>query len=238
MARGGPDFGAIGPRVLGAPALDPGELAVRLGSPVALDRLGNVLLMASGGELVRWASEALGSATVDAVPLPSLGFGYAARLFTSANLDKAAVNLYAPNISAGGIGVEAVWTPLDLGDARPRTGMVVDDGTNRMFAGVRWNPSTGDYETEDDTGTWVAAPVQPADLATQLWQSWKVVIDPATQTFIRVLINGLDIGVSGDALQVVASTNPRINTHFTVDGFGATDWLGYLAALITTVNEI
>lgn len=238
MARGAPDFGAATPRELTAPALDPGELAARLGSAVRFDRLGFVVQIVDGWGL-GGEENTLGGATARIDMVPPVGGlpGYVARMEVGANGHSANVRTTIPYLGDVGAGVEAVWKDGGTGPPDVRLTLNADDGSTLVQAGVRWDETAGQWEYTDSNGSSVATPTQADDPIGDGWNWIKVAVDPATGKYLRGVANGTELGLAGIDANTVASISRSIEGVFGVIGYDAGVRHAYVAQMIHTVNE-
>ena len=131
MARGGPDYGASSARYTIFPVTDLGELAVRLGSPVAYDRQGNVIYTESfENGLAGWDTDTSGAgASVDVSFGRGVHGAWAGRLV--AGSDAAPID-HVVSVDAAVAGSVSDWI---VGVAVPGTGSTVNGGN----MSTRWS---------------------------------------------------------------------------------------------------
>lgn len=239
MARGGPDFGAINPRELTAPALDPGELAVRLGSPVVWDRRGFVLRMITGAtplQALRVSEVGSAESHIQARPTP-LG-PYCWRFTTTGPGDSIEVQELVPYTGAAGSGYELMFRPRDPG-VTIQTDLLLRDGAAGARGGLRLDGSGGSgVEFLDSSATWTATPTQPAVYPVSGgWHVFKWAMD--TSTYLYAELDGLDLGIAAEAVDDQGATSERsiqVGLDFTGSGFVTGETL--VAGMILTTNEV
>lgn len=238
MSRGGPDFGAVAARVLTAPVLDLGELAVRLGGPSVYDRLGAVIGLftadAPAGGLSLTTS---GTGRIDSfVSYSPLG-PYVWRLQAPALNDVAAMTFRLPFLGDAPAGIEVVWKMP--GDDIDRFQLQLDVGTGSARAQTffQWEGSDADWMFFNSSGTFVDSSIQPADPRLSGWHSLKLVADPADQTYIRVVADGEEAGMAGIAGSAALPATRQIDGAVRLLGDGTATTEVEVAAVIVTVNE-
>lgn len=241
MARGLPDFGVSAAVDLTAPAIDPGEMAVRLGSPVVFDRLGFVVHAEIGDRPLTVANLAVSAGgRGDVMAGRGLFGGYGLRLRASSSADSDAT-LFAtlPLVATGGVGCEVVWWS-DADCEAMAANLVVRHGGNRAFTNLRVNYVDGSTEYWTSAGAWTDTPTQPTGLTTAArWHSLKIVQNAVDGTWVRATFDGQELGMRGIAGNVPGNTDHFVQvtaSSVRIDG-SATERDVYVGALIATVNE-
>lgn len=240
MASGHPDWGASGAQALLVPTLDPGDLAVRLGSPVVFDRQGSVIAALAGSAIgpPYWSASGT-NARVDWAPFRSPFGDYCPRLFVGADGETCTVSVPLPYLGDQGGAVEAVFASDNIAHGIVYTMILADDGAGGgAHGGVRWNGDTADWERVTTGGAWAAAPTQPQDMTTGKWYSTKVAVDPAGVTYLRGVVDGQRLGVADVATSTPGLTTKQTQAQFLLEGTASEQSHVYLAALIATVNEV
>lgn len=171
---------------------DLGELAVRLGSPVSLDRRGNVYWIHSFelglGSLHTMSTGA--NADVGVYPYSATGDGMCGGLTPGDAVGNiAGVYNYLPILIAGGWGVEIRFTvPTKLGAFYLRMRHWGSHGCYNYRA--RYDHSTGNIDIQDSDANWqiIGSPgVQPAGM--EIFNLFKLVVDGENQKYERIIFN-------------------------------------------------
>ena len=241
MSRGATDFGATAALPLLAAALDPGELAVRLGSPVVFDRIGNVVYWSLGDE-VRWPlrETANGDGRVDVLAGRGLYGGYGLRLRAGTTQgNETTWRTLLPRVLSGAVGLEMVWWS-DAGiDVVTVEFLDVSSGA-RLRPALRVDYTDDETQHRNSAGTFVATPTQPDVVGTDgRWQQIKLVVDVTAATYVRAVMDGQDLGLDAVAVQDSGSGSAEVELRVVVrmDSAGAQTREVIVGALIFTVNE-
>lgn len=238
MARGGPDFGAVAPRTLTAPALDPGELAARLGSPVVHDRLGFVVGLFTPHQF-GVDSITLTGATARAVLSTRFAWGgsYSMRCYTNGSGHVVSLDQGVAFLGAAGAGLEVVYHRFATLNADIDITYDLHDGTSGIHTQLLWDDSASVWRYIDSAGSLVDTPTQTPGPSDEVFTSMKLTADPATSTYLRALVNGVDLGLRGIACQSLGGTVRRARGFFTVTSDAAAESTVYFNTMIYTVNE-
>ncbi len=241
MAHGTPDYNITAGRQTTHQLTDLGELAVRLGSPIAFDRRGDVM---------SWDDFECATNRYD-VSLDGLGAAVA-RSTERAHSGENSYKLTAGSTAGHGAGLIASEPAI----VRSSVGheilmnlpgtieafyirMVHFDGVNLHRATLRWV----DAANELTYGNAAGADVQFAtgiDLPVNLptWNAFKLVADFVSDRYVRAIVNNVTYDLSGIAVQVAADARaPRVD--FTIQLFGRAGFndIVYVDDVIVTQNE-
>ena len=200
MARGAPDDS----NVLSGETVyrldDMGELAARLGSPVAYNRAGLVLFMDTFEDgLAAWtqASPGLGGHVWPANTKSWQG-GLAAELISGTGaMAHASIAKYQPPIAPTNIGTHAVFA-LDAALHMFEVQVTVGDGVNRYYFFIRYDPPPGllSYRTG------LVAYTQFAICGTLFsdannWHNLKLVVDSSLYQHVRFYLDNIEYSMAG-----------------------------------------
>jgi len=242
MPRGAPDWFSRTPIQTVHPVEDFGEVAVRLGSPVILDRRGRALLVEDFNQLAgKWDTFGDGdNGRVDTTSLAAFTGRRSARFWV--DYDGIGVTTLAANIRfevASRIGVswvasfttdisvmEMLLTVYD-GSFSRRAWVFYDHLAKRLYV-------IGQGVTEHN----VATDYQLAT-AVHMWHSFKVVIDPALNTYRYLKADGVTYDLSAISINPTSSNErPWINLTFRAYINGPIDGVPmYLDSTVVTVDE-
>lgn len=241
MARGAEDFGAVAPQTLTGPALDPGELAVRLGSPVAWNRLGRVIYMITGDRMPgAGLADNPGTGRIDRIAGGGLFGGYGIRIRAAASsINEASVSVRLPRITAGIVGLEILWfngSFIRAAEIR----LEAESDAITTTTGLRYNTAVARIQYLDSAGSWVSTPTQPEGQGTiGRWRQLKLVQDADAGTYVRGIFDGVDLGIDGIAGDPTGQTDTDLSivvASNNVDGAAGNAEI-MLGALIVTVDE-
>lgn len=209
MPHGTPDYGVSAARSTIFPVIDLGELAVRLGSPSAYDRQGNVFYLDSfENGLAGWNTATSGSGgSVGASFGRGLHTAWAGHLVPGSDADR-----YA-EISRGfsfpvlsNIGVEVAFT---LAPQLQDVIIYLDfyTGALRLRYGFRYDKAVGQGYIWIASGAWqaVGSPAQ-ALVDDKLFIPTKFVADPITPRYLRLLVGLGSLSVSSYGPQSTVDT--------------------------------
>lgn len=217
------------------------ELAVRLGSPVAYDRRGQVVFVENfehGWGL--WSITYQGADYAHALdPTTSMSGGYSFKL-TAGNASGAyaGINMIRALAPTGKMGLEFVFSInalLNYVGGR----LVIVDGARMYTAEVRYGLATNRLELWNHSGAFespvATAPVTPGK---GRYSTLKFVIDTATQKYERVLFNDVETDLTAysyyDDGVVLAK---RIEVEITNYGRVGNNDIAYIDDIIVTLAE-
>jgi len=220
---------------------DLAELAVRLGSPVAYDRRGDVIWYDQFDyEVNNWflfLGDA-GDAVTAVTTYPYIG-KYAAKLLTAgAALRGAGISghLAPPIVNKWGIEC-AVWFKQDYDSFTVQ--LIYQPGAVAYSTYVRLVDATGKIEIYDENGAWQEVGVfQTSSWSYALYHHLKLVVDFENECYSRVMLDAQDIDLSAYPLYSAAGGGVPINSFYIKfhGRVGQSDYaqLGYV---IVTANE-
>lgn len=209
MSHGVPDFGATAGGKTTYQLTDLAEQAVRLGSIVTFDRLGDVAALddfESG--LGRIYKDTAGTGASVTLTAGSSRSGLLACLLTAGSTGShyAGVSKRAPMMAPGKHGVEVSWA-TGLTVSSLRLGIIIYDGETYYYGAIQWVGSSGDIEYCDKNGDWqtlVSALVLIKNV--YYWHTMKLTIDPVGGVYGRCLIDGTGVAVGDYPLYSVPSS--------------------------------
>jgi len=241
MAKGQPDFGQYAPTETIVSISDLGELAARLGSIVTFDRRGNVIWFDDfEGGVGKWESYLVGTgASLAACALYSRNGAFSAELLKGdKTTDHAQMSHYWPYPVLSKLGCEISFTSND-NITYIEFRQYIFDGTNRHHAELRYDTANNKLQYLDEDGNY-------QDLATglvllsgfYLFNTIKVVIDPATQQYVRVILNDVEYDMSGIDYRLTANAaSPYWIQTVKIDEGIAAAYGIYVDDVILTQNE-
>ena len=217
------------------------ELAVRLGSPVAYDRRGQVFLAEDFEQgWARWVSHIQGVGAASALdPTTSATGGYCVKCTAGTTLGKYSYILFRRGVlPVGRLGIEFSF-------AVPGTvsfvflNLSLDDGVALHPLKFRW------YLVGTDLQIYVATTGMTsvgtgilADAHKQRFNTLKGVADLTTGKYVRLLFNQQEIDISDYAIPTAgAGVRPRITVEAGVYGTGGADEIVYIDDVILTFGE-
>ncbi len=214
MSHGSRDWSSYGLKSTVHNLQDLAELAARLGSINTFDRRGDVIWMDDFEDNInKWQQSA--SAHGGSIALSSdtaRNGGKSAKLVTgNVNGDVSQISIIRPAVPGSGIGAEVSWNfhydvePFELH-------LFWYTGTRAYIGQFRVWDLTGNVDVYDKTLGWVTILTQgllPANLGAFL--TCKMVIDPTTGKYKRLIFGGTEIDLSAYTLYTSSSTNtPQI----------------------------
>lgn len=193
MPHGTPDWGHTGPKETTFGLDDLGEHAVRLGSPVAWDRRGDVIwatIFAEGpSEVYLHPKDAASNVALWAGETRQGAFCILLQPGPLAT-DWAAVEKYLPLPVISGWGFEFSFSSFET-VASVQGEINAWDAGAEFNAGIRVDLVNDDLLYLDNTGTYVwFANTQPFSPIYNVYHVLKFVIDHLSQTYVRVIYNG------------------------------------------------
>ena len=241
MAHGVPDFGVTNaPKTL-YQVLEMGELAVRLRSIVSHDRRGDVLgLDDFENGLSKWLPGTSGSSALVQLSLERARSGlFSCRLVAGSTASCYAqiqrsfpIPVYSP------VGAEISFN-LDSAIDNFMLQVNVVTGTAVLLAAARWRDTTHDLQVQTGAAIWttVATGLDLAEVESH-FHVLKVVMDPTTKKYVRVILNDALYDVS--ALPVVSTPGAlprRLITVVQLTGRAGFNDVAYVDDAIYTFNE-
>ena len=217
------------------------ELAVRLGSPVAYDRRGQVFFVEDFEKgWNRWASHIQGvGAAIALDPTTSATGGYSVKCTAGTTLGKYSYLLYRRGVlPVGRVGIEFSF-------AVPGTvnfvflNLSLDDGVAYYGAQFRWYQVGDDLQIDDaDLGMTSVGTAKLADLDKRRFNTVKYVVDLGLEEYVRLLFNQQEIDLSGHGVEPGApGARPRVTIEAGVYGTGGADEVAYIDDVILTFAE-
>lgn len=223
------------------PLLDVGEAAARLGSIVTYDRRGDIVWFDDFEHgLGKWTKVLDGTGARADLSLLYQRHGACSALLcagaTTPFLSQITTRTYCPGLTR--CGLEASFSIVDT------TGYVtlvlyVFTGTRVCLGGLRWTISDQLHQYLDAAGVWQTLAIdQVAYIGAHAFHTMKLVIDPDSEEYTRLLIDG--IAYELPALAVLAADNttpPQIVPA--ISNYGLTPqtrWV-YVDDVILTQNE-
>ena len=242
MAKhGASDWSKYRPDSATFPIEDPAELAARLGSINTFDRRGDVIWMTSfENGLPRWnLTEEGDGATVTTSPTRTQNGGYSCQLITGSDEDQmAGIFLRLPYPSLSKFGIEYHFT-LGL-----RTDLVtchawLFDGTTAHRYSTRYDNTNNklEYRTTDAMWTPLASNI---DLwaYTDLFLSWKLVVNLTNNEYTRLIINSTTYNLTTIAPWTYpCPLTPHLRFDLNFKGQSGYNVIHYLDDVIITQDE-
>jgi len=243
MAHGYPDYGLAAALSTLYSTVDFGELAVRLGSPVRYERLGNVAFYDdfSAGIGTWYQTTTNGDETLEVRFGNGVWSGYALRMRPGLLADGLCYVLRRfPLRVLSKTGLEVSWYGgASLGQAIVTVGLQVFLDTESVAVSFRWDHGTGRLLWGDASGVyWDLADGSQVTHAYQAEHTMKFVLDPFNKVVSRLLIDSLSYGVGSVVPRTWAvELAGRVYVSLTCEMVGAGafeyDWGG----VCVTVNE-
>ena len=241
MPRDLPDWGALNAQETVYEVTDLGELAVRLGSIVTHDRRGDVLILETFESGLRGFQAGVSgtNAAADLSMVRAAGGQFSARLKAGSTVLKSAqlsCEYPYPTVSAFGIEVSAL---LPAAASRFTCRLALDDGTTRYDIAARWNGPTERLEIQTPSGWVVVGEAAPLHVfQTRIFNVLKVVGDPASGEYMRLIFNEQDIDISAySLLSAVSILEPHLHIGLHHADTGTSNPIVYVDNLIVTRNE-
>jgi hypothetical protein len=241
MPHGQPDYGAQAPKTTIYGLSDLGEVVARLGGIVTYDRRGDVIFLddfESG--IANWYTYGSGTGydVAQSSVLPKAGsFSLKLTGGSDTSLYAAAQRVISPP-PLSKFGLEVAWCPwtaydviyvtIDLGDADgTHKGVIRHDYTAKTLA---YYDSAGNYQSFA-TGIQVAVGLKQFHMI-------KLVIDPATDKYVRCLYDGNEYDLSSyDLYTAAAAEVPNILMDFWLTSRSGENDVAYIDNVIATQNE-
>jgi hypothetical protein len=218
-----------------------GELAVRTGSIDTFDRRGQIMLTDDfQGSLNHWTITAAngGYAVISSARAKTKDASL--KLKTgSANANNVELIRYIKPVTLSKIGVEFSFT-VDQKMSRVENGFELDDGDIRYNPIVDYYYTNGRIQLVDSNSVWhtIATTKIPLSTDSLYFNSLKVVINPVTGYYSRIILNNYLINVSQYKMPILATTTTQ---YLKLDLIAVTSNIGastiYLSDVIVTHNE-
>ena len=241
MPRGNWDYGVNPSGIITAPQIGLAELAARLGSPAAYDRLGEVFFVESWDYgLAGWDTAVSGTgAEVVLDAGRGLHGAYCGKLVAGSDADRSASlsrSVVFPFLVRTGL--EFAWSlTANLQDGYAYLDMYT--GVYRIRWGIRYQASSGQNYVWAGAGAWQAvgtAQVNPDDQ--NLFIPAKFVVDPNTLAYVRFRAGPVDFTVSSySGVASLSASLPQLRVTGQLVGALGTNAVVLFDRLILTTNE-
>lgn len=216
------------------------ELAARLGSINTVDRKGEVLWMDDfEGSKLKWSKVTTAAGSEVALTAFTARSGSQSVRLLQPTSAGSTVIVYAdlPLLTTGKLGVEyhvAAWSvPRNYYSV-----IALDDGSYSYQGYLRHNLLNSTLEIYDSSGTWVELLFEKYVTSPYLFHVFKLVVDPVTNKYDRVLFRDHEIDVSQYSLYKGTTVGaPLFTFNFYVTSGGAARHKVYLDDFIFTHNE-
>ncbi|MBU2060048.1 MAG: hypothetical protein KKB38_20250 [Gammaproteobacteria bacterium] len=241
MARGAPDYSNVRVESLLTRLDDLAELVARLGGAYAFDRSGSVIMLHDFGYGLALAvtdTAGLGE-MVEASSLYSLFGGYTVCLNRVADASsESSIYVQCPLYGSAKLGVQALFVPA--------TAVSVISVQITRFTGLAmqtwalmWDGYGEVVYYLDDADEWIEAQTNMGMFVDNpTYNMIKLVVDPATDEYVRAVINGTAIILTDVASQSEASSKSSHVEIMVKNGPGLEDASDvYVDAIIVTTNE-
>ncbi len=217
------------------------ELAVRLGSPVAYDRRGQVVVAENfEAGWARWRPNTGGAgAAVEITPTTAASGGYSLKLTGGSDgIRKAGIDRFVSAWPAGRMGLEFSFALPGPWDSLNGV-MILDDGSNIHTMYVKFTYSTGNLEIYDESLGWVIVGTgQALGINLRWFNTLKIVANIDTLKFVRLMYNQQEIDISAyDVLTGPGGTAPRIDVQINFNSRAGNNDVMYLDDIIVTAAE-
>ena len=235
MAHGTPDYGGAGPKSTTYFLQDMAELAVRLGSPVNLDRRGEVIaLIAFGSGWQGWIGTGSGVGFAGYISSKEPLHGNCHAVLKTGNVlnDNYAMGSQIFYPAPGPAGVEGSFIPVaNLLNfdvlAQAFTGAVT------TLFGARYLHTTGKLQVNDAVAGWVEIGSPGVQFQAMSCYSYlKMVVDLTTGYYVRVIFNGQ--GFTPTAYQGISSATAVRKSLWT----GVAVYTGAAASIEVPVGHV
>lgn len=241
MTHGTPDWNVTGGKKTTYQLNDMGELAVRLGSIVNFDRLGEVFLLDDfEASALKCATITTGTGAAVALSSAAAKSGSQSCKLTTGNAEDNLAGIqrrsYLP--VSGQFGFEYSFA---LGSDLKRLWSYgyAYDGVSLHSPSVRYNPQLDTLEYMDSGGSWVNLD-SGLDLCEMdvMFHSMKLVFDFANQEYIRLRLDEKTYNLAGIAYQTGANAAaPRFDAVVAAINNAAGNHYAYIDDIIITQNE-
>jgi len=217
------------------------ELAVRLGSPVAYDRRGQVILFEDWEQgqnrWVLYKSGGTAGAWLD--PTTSATGGYSMRFRAGTDVSRYSWLMYRRGaLPVGRVGLEFSFAVP--GDVQWVFGsLFVDNGTDLFEFKIRWLAADdGLYIWDTTLGMTSVGTGKLVGLDKRRFNTIKAVADLEEEQWVRLMYNRQEIDISAHPLEATGSGSvPRVSLEVGVYGTGGADEIAYIDDVILTFGE-
>uniref|UniRef100_A0A6H2A251 Uncharacterized protein n=1 Tax=viral metagenome TaxID=1070528 RepID=A0A6H2A251_9ZZZZ len=237
----GPDGGFFAGSGIYPVQSDLGELAVRLGAPASIDRLGNVIYMRDfryGLNSSEWGSSGAGE-DVHLSGNHSMYGGYTVRLEKVASTSSySGVEVRTVARSAGRVGVETLFAVI-TNYPKAKLYLYRYTGTQLYRWGLQWDTANQEVSILTDVDTWtLTGTTVKCLIGYPLLHSMKLVGDESDGDYVRALIDGVEIDLPEGTAVISSST---VDPHLLLRVFNSAGppygCFMYVDAIMVTVNE-
>lgn len=239
--HGAPDWAKYRPSSATFPVQDLAELAVRLGSPVAFDRRGDVILLDSfefgfPGWIATLPTE---EASVAITPTTAWHGGYSIKLTTRPVFYSfTQIERFIPYPHISRIGYEYAFSfDEDVNTIWSR--IAVYTGTVRHSAAFKYLPQTQELQIYTKAQVWVPVKTNVVlDADPRHFHRLKIVIDLTTETWVRLLLDDIYLDLSAHAYYLPDDeSNPKAHFAFYLRTNVTEHRSAYLDSVIITQDE-
>jgi len=241
MPHGLPDWGLVGPRISTYGLDDLGEAVARLGSPVVLDRRGDVILMddfSRGLNAARYSPVGIES-SYGLVTYPVRSGPYSVRLTTGSDFGDSVLAEWsiAPSI-ANTFGFE-LWFTMATHVELYTVLLCHYDGALSHFGAIRLEVDPFQAYYIDSAGVYQPFDISPDPI---LWihsfHVLKLAIDITADRYVRVIFDGNTYDLSDYAIRVLPDVrSPYVYATFRAGGDSEEVADTYLDRIIITQSE-
>ena len=219
--------------------IDSGELAARLGSINTFDRRGNVVFMEDfEGTTLKWSESHTGSNPECYLTNTRSCHGDQSLYLYTGNMsgDITSLKRHFPLPVQSKLGFELSFSPI-VTNFRYQITVTLRDGTTVSEGLLRYDNKTEKIQIETDTSVDIATGID----VTKLYNSWctmKLVVDYATNKYVRVIFNNKQYDVSKYSMTTTSdTTTPRLYVRLSAivqENFNRST---YFDSFIITQNE-
>ena len=241
VPHGQRDWSNIGATEVVHGTSDMAELAVRLGSPNAFNREGNVLMIETFEHGATPWGKTLGGDNAEIITsaVEYRTGGYSLKLDSgTGTLHYAMASTTFPYPALGKFGVELSFT-FDSNVTLVDPELWAYDGKKVSVYGLRYNVASGAVQKRTGSTTWETI-VEDVDLhpALGLWHWFKFVCNLNTGYYERLIINEQEYDISAEQSWITTlEETARLGFRFTVRGSSGTAGIAHLDDLIITRGE-
>jgi len=239
--HGFPDYGQTAGQSVVYPLLDVGEAAARLGSIVTYDRRGDVVWFDDFEHSLRkWESTLGGLGARADISLAIQRHGDFSVLLCSGATDpffsQIGTRVYLPGLTR--CGFEASFAIANLTDRVTLT-LVIYTGSRVLWGAVQWAINGQLHQYLDADGVWQTLAInQVPYVGSHAFHTMKLVIDPDSEEYTRILIDGAVYEPATPGVIAADNSTPaQINPFITNIGFTPMTRYVYVDDVIITQNE-
>lgn len=240
--RGSADWGIYAPKTTIATITDIGELAVRLGSIVTFDRRGDVVWLDDFEDgIIKWEAKTDGTGSViTSDSTTARNGGKCAKLVPgSADLDTATINHFGPTMALSKTGIEISFT-IDADHEQIDIHLDFFTGSNLLAFRIRLLLSDLTLRYRDENATYVSiATITQPRTDTKTFHTLKLVVDPDTQKYVRLIYDNTEYDISAKLPRVSSDTTDShlLFTARVVNSDAGGNPAAYFDDAIVTQNE-